>query len=81
MYSIYFIIILFFWVVLSAVIILASKNGSKAAQLEALKAEIKKEREAQERANRINNFTANLSADDARRMLHDVANEQSKRVQ
>lgn len=66
---------------LSAVILLASKNGSKSAQLEALKAEIRKQAEEQARANRINNFANGLSGDDARKLLHDVANEQSKRVQ
>lgn len=66
---------------LTVVIFLASKNGSKAAQLEALKAELKKQAEEQARANRINNFANGLSGDDARKLLHDVANEQSKRMQ
>lgn len=66
---------------LSVVILLASKNGSKSAKLEALKAEIRKQAEEQARANRINNFANGLSGDDARKLLHDVANEQSKRVQ
>lgn len=55
---------------------LAGKNGSKAAQLEALKAEIKKQAEEQARAQRIIDNVNSLSADDARKRLHDVANKQ-----
>ena len=55
---------------------LASKNGSKAAQLEALKAEIRKQAEEQERAKKITDTVYARSADDARRRLHDVANKQ-----
>ena len=62
--------------VLSAVILLASKNGSKSAQLEALKAEIRKQAEEQARAQRITDNVYALSADDARRRLHDVASKQ-----
>lgn len=64
----------------SVAIYLASKNGSKAAQLEALKAEIRKLAEEEARAKRINNFANGLNSDDARRLLQDVANEQSKRM-
>lgn len=63
------------------VVMLANKNGSKAAQLEALKAELKKQAEEQERANRINNSVASLTPNNARELLHKVANEQSKRMQ
>ena len=77
---IYLIAILAFGSLLSVAIVMASKNGSKAAQLEALKAELKKQAEEQARANRINNFANGLSGDDARKLLHDVANEQSKRM-
>lgn len=55
---------------------LASKNGSKSAQLEALKAEIRKNAEEQRRAQEIKDRVYSLSADDARRRLHDVANKQ-----
>ena len=55
---------------------LASKNGSKSAQLEALKAEIRKNAEVQRRAQEIKDRVYSLSADDARRRLHDVANKQ-----
>lgn len=61
---------------LTIIIFLSSKNGSKAAQLEALKAEIKKQAEEQARAQRITNNVGSLSADDARRRLHDVASKQ-----
>ena len=55
---------------------LASKNGSKAAQLEALKAELKKNAEEQKRAQQIADRVYALSGDDARRRLHNVANKQ-----
>ena len=61
---------------LSAVVLLASKNGSKAAQLEALKAELRKQAEEQARAQRITDNVYALSADDARKRLHDVASKQ-----
>lgn len=54
-------------------ICLATKNGSKAAQLEALKAELKKQAEEQARAQKITDTVYSLSAADARRRLHDVA--------
>ena len=55
---------------------LASKNGSKSAQLEALKAEIRKNAEEHRRAQEIKDRVYSLSPDDARRRLHDVANKQ-----
>lgn len=58
------------------VVALASKNGSKQAQLEALKAELKKQAEEQARAQKIMDNVSSLSVDDARRRLHEVANKQ-----
>lgn len=58
---------------LSAVILLASKNGSKSAQLEALKAEIRKQAEEQERAQRINNSVGNMSSSDVRDRLRQTS--------
>ena len=55
---------------------LASKNGSKSAQLEALKAELRKQSEEQRRAREITDNVYSLPADDARRRLHEVANKQ-----
>lgn len=55
---------------------LAGKNGSKAAQLEALKAEIKKQAEEQNRANKIKDNVYSLSDDECRKRLHDLANKQ-----
>lgn len=78
---IYLIVILAFGSLLSVAIVMASKNGSKAAQLESIKAELRKIANEQEKANRIKNNVASLSTDDARRMLQDVANKQSKRMQ
>lgn len=57
-------------------IALASKNGSKAAQLEALKAELKKQAEEQERAKKINDSVAAMDEHTVRQRLHDVANKQ-----
>lgn len=69
-------LIIAFVLLLALVVYMSSKSGSKAAQVEALKAELKKRAEEQERAKRIINNAYSLSADDARRMLHDVANKQ-----
>ena len=55
---------------------LAAKNGSKSAQLAALKAELKKQAEEQRRAQRITNHVYALSGDDVRKRLYDVANKQ-----
>ena len=55
---------------------LAAKNGSKAAQLAALKAELNKQAEEQRRAQKITDHVYALSGDDARRRLHDVARKQ-----
>ena len=66
---------------LTVIIFLSSKNGSKAAQLEALKAELKKQAEEQARVARINNSIANMSDSDVRNSLHKIATQQSKRVQ
>ena len=60
---------------------LASKNGSKSAQLEALKAELKKQAEAQAREARINNSISNMSDDHIRGLLHEISNKQSERMQ
>ena len=76
----YFAVILCGFGVFGIAIYLASKNGSKSAQLAALKAELRKLAEEESRAKRINNFANGLSGDDARRLLHDVANKQSKRM-
>lgn len=61
---------------LAVALFLASKNGSKSAQLEALKAELRKQAEEQARAQRIIDNVNSLSADDARRRLHEIANKQ-----
>lgn len=76
---IYLIVILAFGSLLSVAIVMASKNGSKAAQLEALKAEIRKLAEEEARAKRINNFANGLSGDDAREKLHQIANSINKK--
>lgn len=65
----------------SLALVLASKNGSKAAQLEALKAELKKQAEAQAREARINNSIAGMSDERITGLLHEIATKQSKRMQ
>ena len=73
---IYLSAILAFSLVLFLAILYAKNSGKKEAQLEAIKAELKKIAKEQEKANEISNNVATLSADDARRRLHDVANKQ-----
>lgn len=51
---------------------LASKNGSKQAQLEAIKEELKKRIKEQERANAVSNTVYNMSIDDVRKRLQDT---------
>ena len=58
-----------FWLV----VYLASKNGSKAAQLEALKTELKKQAEERAYAEKIKNNVSNLSDDDVRKRLREIA--------
>ena len=60
--------------VFATALFLASKHASKEAQLQNLKAELKKQAEEQARAQRIIDNVSALSADDARRRLHEVAN-------
>ena len=55
---------------------LASKNGSKSAQLEALKIELKKQAEEQERAQRITDSVYSFRNDDVRKRLYAIANKQ-----
>ena len=62
-----------FLFLLGLVVSFSSKNGSKAAQLEALKAELKKRAEEQARAQKIINNVSNLSDDDVRKRLHDIS--------
>lgn len=59
---------------------LSRKEGSKAAQLEALKAELKKQAEEQVRANRITDRVSSLSNEEARRKLNEIANKIRKKV-
>ena len=75
-------ILLASWVVMFFVaLFLSRKEGGKAAQLEALKKELKKNAEEQERANKINSSVTSMSDDDARRKLCELqADKQSKRV-
>lgn len=62
--------------VLGVALWLASKNGSKAAQLESLKAELRKKAEEQRRAQQITQHVYSMSADDARRRLCQLQSQQ-----
>ena len=69
----YLLAIVAFGVMMSIVVYLASKEGSKSAQLEALKAELKKRAEEQRRANETVDRVRNMSESDVRNRLHDVS--------
>ena len=58
---------------LGLVVLLASKGGSKSAQLEVLKQEIKKRAEEQARTQKILNDVSNMSSDDVRKRLQDIS--------
>lgn len=77
----YLIAILAFGSLLSVAIVMASKNGSKAAQLEALKAELRKQAEEQARASKIMDNVRSFDEHTCRQRLHNVANKQSNRLQ
>lgn len=72
----YFVAILAFGSLLSAIVLLASKNGSKAAQLENLKAELRKNAEEQARAQKITDNVYSMSDDDARKRLCELQSKQ-----
>ncbi len=61
---------------LGLALMLASKNGSKAAQLEALKSELKKQAEEQRKANEILDNVRNFDEHTVRQRLHQIANNQ-----
>ena len=72
----YFVAILAFGSLLSAIVLLASKNGSKAAQLENLKAELRKNAEEHARAQKITDNVYSMSDDDARKRLCELQSKQ-----
>ena len=75
----YLAVILFGFGVFGIAIYLASKNGSKSAQLAALKAELRKIAEEEARAKRINQNVANFSDSDITNKLHGIANSINKK--
>ena len=62
--------------VFATALFLASKHASKEAQLQNLKAELKKQAEEQARARRIMDKVSYMSADDARRKLCELQSKQ-----
>jgi len=69
----YFIAIIVCGSVIGTALILASRNGSKQAQLEALKAELRKQAEEQAREARINNSICNMSDSAVRERLSNLS--------
>lgn len=65
-------IIAAFCFLFSFAIYLAKNEGSKAAKLEALKAEIKRQAEEQRRANEIADRVRNMSDNDVHSRLHNL---------
>lgn len=63
---------------LAIALLLASKNGSKSAQLEVLKQELKKQADDQRRANEIMDSVSNMDEHAVRNKLHQIANSQHK---
>lgn len=72
----YLLAIVAFGSLMSVVVYLASKNGSKSAQLEALKAEIRKNAEEQRRANEAIDMVRNMSESDIRNRLSNLQSKQ-----
>ena len=72
----YLLAIVAFGSLMSVVVYLASKNGSKSAQLEALKAEIRKNAEEQRRANEAIDRVRNMSDADVRNRLSNLQGKQ-----
>lgn len=70
----YFIVIFSLGSLLGAVVLLATKNGSKAAQLEALKTELKNQTKEQEYAQKIRNHVFVMDEHAVRQRLHQIAN-------
>lgn len=70
--GIYIIVLLAFGLAL----LWAVKIGSKTAQLEALKAEIKRQTKEQERAEKIRHSVFTMDEHTVRRRLHKIANQQ-----
>ena len=68
----YLLAIVAFGGLISVVVYLASKNGSKSAQLEALKAEIRKNAEEQRRANEAVDKVRNMSDADIHSRLSNL---------
>lgn len=65
-----------FLCLLGAVVFFSSKSGSKSAQLEALKSELKKRAEEQYRAQKIISNVNSRSSDDARKRLQNISSKQ-----
>ncbi|MBQ3666927.1 MAG: hypothetical protein II913_02580 [Elusimicrobiaceae bacterium] len=74
--ELYVVLLLGGGMLLGVALYLARKNGSKSAQLSALKEELKRQAKEQARAKQITDAVCHLTTDDARRRLHDVANKQ-----
>lgn len=64
---------------LSLVVYLATKNGSRAAQLEAIKQEIRRIEKEQAKVQKINEEVSSLTPEEARAKLHNISNNSNKK--
>jgi hypothetical protein len=67
----------FLGALLAAVVLLSKQNGKLTEQVKSLKEQAKE----QARADGIESYVSYLSSDDARELLHKIANEQQDRMQ
>ena len=79
--SIYVVLTVLCGSLLSLVVYLANKSGSRAAQLEAIKEELRRIGKEQAKADEINQNLASLNADAARRKLCELQSKQRNRMQ
>lgn len=69
-----FLAIFGFGLLLTVIVALASKNGSKAAQLEALNAEIRKQAYEEEKLRKISKDVSNFDECTIRQRMHEISN-------
>lgn len=70
------ILLVIFAIMFSVALLLSRREGSKAAQLKALKAELEKRAKEQAKANEIIDNVRNFDEHTVRQRLHEIANKQ-----
>lgn len=73
---IYFLIALAFSSLIGVIVFLSSNNGKKTAELENLKADLRKEIRERENASKITNSVNNMSSDTVRDRLQNISSKQ-----